>query len=204
MSARARRGPIPRACAALLWAALGASGVLLGACGAGSSAKLIPVANSEPLQRDFEEVARAAEAGHGSCTSTETAIIKLETDYRGLPASIDAGLRRRLDEGVSKLRSDALELCVQPPTGTATTGTPRTTTPATTTPTTTAPPATTPTTPTTSTPTTTTPPTPGGGTPAPKENEPEGEEAGGKHDHKGAEGAPSGGAKAGGGGEASK
>src|SRR5207237_554295 len=38
---------------------LGASAALLVSCGA-SSNKLIPVANSEPLQRDFEEVARAA------------------------------------------------------------------------------------------------------------------------------------------------
>src|SRR5204863_8451019 len=73
---------------------LGASTALLVACG--SSGKLIPVANSEPLQKDFEEVARAAENGHGGCSSTEAALNKADHDFAGLPASVDAGLRRRL------------------------------------------------------------------------------------------------------------
>lgn len=173
---------------------LGASAALLVSCGA-SSGKLIPVADSEPLQKDFEEVAHAAESGRGSCASTETAIRKAEADYGALPASLDAGLRRRLREGIDKLRADALELCVQPGSSTqTTTATPPPTTA--TTPTTTQPP-TTQTTPTTTTPTTT---SPEGGTPAPKEPEPEGEEAPiGKRDHKhGGDEAPAGGVAPGG------
>jgi hypothetical protein len=162
---------------------LGTSAALLVSCG--GSSKLIPVANSEPLQKDFEEVARAAEGAHGSCTGTEVALRKAEQDYAALPASLDAGLRRRLHEGIDKLRADALELCVQPATSTqATTNTQPTTT-------STAPPTTQPTTPQTTTtqtiPTTTGP----GGTPAPKEGEGEGEgeePASGKHDHKGGDG----------------
>jgi hypothetical protein len=151
---------------------LGASTALLVACG--SSAKLIPVANSEPLQKDFEEVARAAENGHGSCASTEAALNKADHDFAALPASVDAGLRRRLGEGLSKLRADGLELCLQP-VAQATTATtaPRTTT--TTTPSTTTP-STPATTNTQTSPNTTTTTAPGGGTP-PKEGE--GEESGG-------------------------
>ena len=130
------------------------------------------MANSEPLQKDFEEVARAAESGHGSCASTEAALNKADHDFAALPASVDAGLRRRLGEGLSKLRADALELCLQP-VAQATTATtaPRTTTTAPTQP------STTPTTPATTntqtTPNTTTTTAPGGGTPA---TEGEGEE----------------------------
>jgi hypothetical protein len=167
---------------------LGAGAALLVSCGGGG--KLIPVANSEPLQRDFEEVARAAEAGHGSCASTEAALRTAEHDFAALPASVDPGLKRRLREGLTKLHADALELCTQPaPQSTVATTVPRTTA---TTPTTTAP-TTTQTTTTQTTPSTSTTNTgPGGGTPAPKE---EGEEEPSKHkgDGKGAEpGAPGG------------
>jgi len=185
VSMRGRKWSIRRA-GFLASGLLGAGAALLAACG--GSGKLIPVANSEPLQKDFEEVARAAESGHGTCSGTEATIRKAEADYRALPASLDSGLRRRLREGIDKLRVDALELCVQPGTSTqATTTQPPTTTTA---PTTT---QTTPTTPTTTTPPTTTGPE--GGTPAPKEGEGEGEEAPiGKHGHKGDGGAPAGGA----------
>ena len=169
---------------------LGASAALLVSCG--SSAKLIPVANSEPLQKDFEEVAKAAESGHGSCTGTEAAIHKAERDFDGLPASLDAGLRRRHSEGITKLRADALELCVQPSTQTAATPAARTTTPTSTSTTPTA----TQTTPTQTNPNTTTTTGPGGGTPAKEGEGEEGSEASGgkRHDGKAPEGAPAGGA----------
>jgi hypothetical protein len=169
---------------------LGASAALLVSCG--SSGKLIPVANSEPLQKDFEEVARAAENGHGSCASTEAAIRKAERDFDHLPASLDAGLRRRLSEGISTLRGDALGLCVQP----SATPPPRTTTstPASTTPT---PTQTTPTQTNTNTTTTT---GPGGGTPA-KESEAEAEA---EPRHKGKDGEPNGAGGAPSGGEGGK
>ncbi len=72
------------------------------------------MANAGPLQSDFEAVAQAAENGDGSCTATEAAILKTERDFAALPASVDAGLRNRLREGIAKLHSDALELCKQP------------------------------------------------------------------------------------------
>jgi hypothetical protein len=143
---------------------LGVAGPLLASCG-GSGAGLIPVGNAGPLQSDFELVAQAAENGEGVCTATEAAVQKTEQDFSGLPSTVDAALRNRLHEGISKLRSDALGLCTQPlPQATVTSSTPKTTT--STTPTTT-----TPTTPTSTTPTTPTstpaPSGPGGGTRAP-------------------------------------
>ncbi len=145
---------------------LGAAAALIVSCGS-SGKGLIPTGNAGPLQRDFEEVAQAAQAGNGSCTVTSAAILKTERDFATLPSSIDAGLRTRLREGIANLRGRALVLCAQPLTPTAT-GTTQRTTPSTQT-NTTAPPVTqTSTTPTTPTSTTTTPTTSSpGGTPAP-------------------------------------
>ena len=155
---------------------LGVSAALLVACGS-SGKGLIPTANAGPLQSDFEAVAQAAESGEGSCTATEAAIEKTESDFAALPAAVDAGLRKTLSVGIANLRHRALALCAQPlPQTTSTTKT--STTPPTTTSTQTAPApttthtetTTTPTTPTVTTPTAT---TPGGGTPAPgRESEP--------------------------------
>jgi hypothetical protein len=187
------RGMLRRRGVALaLTAALGVAAALLVSCG--SSGKLIPVANSEPLQADFEEVARDAEAAHGDCGATEASVRKAEHDLATLPSRVDAGLRRRLGEGLNRLRTDALELCATPSTQTtqATTA-PHTTSTSTTQTNTTAPTQTT-NTQTTSTGSTTTPP--GGGTPA-KEGEAE-EAPGAKHDHKGEGGAAGGAAPEGG------
>jgi cytoskeletal protein RodZ len=155
---------------------LGVSAALLVACGS-SGKGLIPSANAGPLQSDFEAVAQAAESGEGSCTATEAAIQKTESDFAALPASVDAGLRKTLSVGIANLRHRALALCAQPlPQTTSTTKTD--TTPATTTSTQTTPPPTTThteaaTTPTTPAPTTPTATTPEGGTPAPgTESEP--------------------------------
>jgi hypothetical protein len=174
MSVRERMSP-NRAVALLASGLLGASAALLASCG--STAKLIPLANSEPLQKDFQEVASAAENSHGSCSSTEAALAKAQQDFESLPASVDAGLRRRLSEGLTKLRADALELCNQPAAGTTATTAPRTT-PTNATPTTTTNTTPTQTTPSTSTtaPTTT---TPGGGTPAGEEAQKEAQKEGG-------------------------
>jgi cytoskeletal protein RodZ len=153
---------------------LGVSAALLVACG-GSGKGLIPTANAGPLQSDFEAVAQAAESGEGSCTATEAAIEKTESDFAALPATVDAGLRKTLNVGIANLRRRALALCAQPlPQSTSTT---KTSTPTTTTSTQTTPaPTTTTHTETSSTPTTPTTPTattPGGGTPAPgSESEP--------------------------------
>jgi hypothetical protein len=156
---------------AALAGALGIAAALLVSCG-GSSAKLIPLADAGPLQGDFETIAQDAEAGNGSCSATEAAVLKTEQDFTALPASIDSGLRQTLRQGIENLRARALALCAQPlaqttPTSTTTKPTTSTsTTPPTTTTSTTT--TTTETPPTTSTPSTTpTSPTPGGGTPAP-------------------------------------
>jgi hypothetical protein len=150
---------------------LGVSTALLVACGS-SGKGLIPTANAGPLQSDFEAVAQAAESGEGSCTATEAAIEKTESDFAALPATVDAGLHKTLNVGIANLKRRALALCAQPlPQSTSTTKTSTTPTTATSTQTTPAPTTTTHTetspTPTTPTPTTPTATTPGGGTPAP-------------------------------------
>jgi hypothetical protein len=152
-----------------LAAMLGIAAALLVACGS-SNGKLIPVADSGPLQGDFETVAQAAESGNGDCSPTETALTKTEQDFNTLPGSVDSGLLDTLRQGIENLRKRALALCAQPlaqntatnttPKPSTTTSTSTATTPATT------PTATTPTTPIPTTPTPTTPATPGGGTPA--------------------------------------
>jgi hypothetical protein len=156
----------------LLTGLLGVAATLLVACGS-SGKGLIPMANAGPLQSDFEAVAQAAESGEGSCTATEAAIAKTESDFAALPSSVDKGLRKTLSLGIANLRHRALALCAQPlPQSTSTTSTPTTTTSTQTTPTTTTHTETTPT-PTPTTPTTPTATTPGGGTPAPgSESEP--------------------------------
>ena len=124
----------------LLAGLLGVSAALLVACGS-SGKGLIPTANAGPLQSDFEAVAQAAQSGEGSCTATEAAIEKTESDFAALPATVDAGLRKTLNVGIANLRRRALALCAQPlPQTTSTTKTsttPTTTTSTQTTPTTT-------------------------------------------------------------------
>jgi hypothetical protein len=146
---------------------LGVAAAALVSCGSSGKA-LIPAAAAGPLQSDFETVAQAAQSGEGKCGATEAAIAKTEQDYAALPATIDAGLRNTLRQGIANLRARALALCAQPLAQDTVASTTAKTTPSTTTPTTTTP-TTTPTTTTPTTPTTTTPvtPGPGGGTPAP-------------------------------------
>jgi hypothetical protein len=174
--------------------ALGALAAVLISCSS-SGKGLIPVADAGPLQSDFEAVVSAAENGDGSCTSTESALLKTEQDFAALPPSLDNGLRNTLHQGIENLRTRALALCTQPlPQATVTTTTPKTTTSTTTsTPTETE---------TTSTPSTPTPETPepsgpGGGTPAPGETR-VGEAEGSPGAGDGSGGAGAGGAGAGG------
>jgi hypothetical protein len=169
------RSPIPLALVALL----GAAAAVLIACGS-SGKGLIPQANAGPLQRDFEAIEQAAQAGGGHCAATTEAINRTERDYAALPATVNRALLNRLGEGIKNLRERALLLCAQPLTQT-TTGTTTATTQTTTTPVPT-PPSETPET------TGTTPNEPtnsGGGTAAPKgeggEGEPEQGEAEGEN-----------------------
>jgi hypothetical protein len=159
----------------LVPAALGVAAALLISCGS-SGKGLIPVAQSGPLQSDFEEVAQAAQSGNGNCAPTELALAKTLHDFTQLPASVDGGLRERLRRGILNLRTHALALCAQPGSTTTTTGTTAKTT---TTPATTTTPTTPATTPTQTTPTQTTPATTpqtgsGGGTAAPGGEAPSG------------------------------
>ncbi len=157
-------------------ALLGAATALLVSCGS-SGAGLIPSANAGPLQEDFETVAKAAEAGDGDCAKTEAALGKTEQDFLALPATIDKGLHKRLEEGITNLRKQALAMCEEPTTtetsatSTQTKTTPQTGTTSTETTTSTES-ATTPTTPTNTTttpPASTPPPSSGGGVEAPEE-----------------------------------
>jgi hypothetical protein len=149
-------------------ALLGAGAALLVSCGS-SGTGLIPSANGTALQGDFEAVARVATSGDGSCSATESALGKTEQDFLALPATLDRGLRGRLQTGITNLRKQALEMCSEPaPSATSTTSSQTTTTPTTSTTTETPPTtSTTTSTPTSSqTTTTTTPPNQSGGTEA--------------------------------------
>jgi hypothetical protein len=156
----------------LLACALGFAAALLVSCGS-SGKGLIPGADAGPLRTDFEEVEQTAQAGNGTCSATEAALAKTESDFQALPSSLDAGLRNTLRQGIANLHTRALGVCSQSLSTTSSTGTTAKTTTATTQ--TTTVPTTTVTTPTTSTSTTTTPtttptittPGPGGGTEAP-------------------------------------
>jgi hypothetical protein len=134
---------------------LGAGAAVLVSCGS-SGAGLIPSENAGPLVADFQKVERAALKGGGNCAPTQAALHTTERDFEALPRSVDAGLRAKLQQGISHLHTQALELCTQPLTLTTTTGESTTTTsttppPTTKTPTKTAPTSTTPTTSTTGT-----------------------------------------------------
>ena len=101
-----------------------APSALLSSCGA-SGKGLIPTGDAGPLQSDFQAVAHAAEEGNGSCAATQAAIEKTERDFNSLPLVVDAGLRRRLSEGIANLHKHSLELCAQPlPQATTATSTP--------------------------------------------------------------------------------
>ncbi len=157
-------------------ALLGAATALLVSCGS-SGTGLIPSSSAGPLQEDFEAVAKAAQAGDGDCAKTEAALGKTEQDFLALPATVDRGLHKRLGEGITNLRKQALAMCEEPTTTeTSATSTQTKTTPQTgttnTETTTSTETATTPTTPTntsTTPPTTSTPPSSGGGVEAPEE-----------------------------------
>ncbi len=111
---------------------LGAGAAVLVSCGS-SGAGLIPSANAGPLVADFQEVERAALKGGGNCAPTEAALRTTERDFAALPASVDAGLRAKLRQGISHLHDQALELCTQPLTTTtgSSSTTPTTTPPST-------------------------------------------------------------------------
>jgi uncharacterized membrane protein YgcG len=178
-------------------ALLGVAAALLVACGS-SSTGLIPAASAGPLQTDFEAVAQAAQSGNGNCLATESALGKTEQDFLALPSAVDAGLRRRLREGIANLHKVALAMCAQSSATATTATTQTTTTPTTTTQTTPTTTTTTNTNTTAPTTTTTTPPNNGGGTLAPEESEESQSKGKGKGNGEGEGKSDSGGASAGG------
>jgi hypothetical protein len=200
----APRGPLPRTIILRLLPAglLGAGAAVLVSCGS-SGAGLIPSENAGPLVADFQKVEQAALKGGGNCAPTEAALRTTAHDFAALPASVDAGLRAKLQQGIAHLHQQALELCTQPlstTTGESTSTTPTTAPPSSTkTTTTTAPTGTTPppsTTPTGTAPTGTTPSSGAEGGTAP--------EAGGKEEGGAGEGGTGNGQGGLGSGEASE
>jgi hypothetical protein len=146
----------PRILAYLLALALGAGAAVgLAACGGGTSKALIPAADAGPLRDDFDAVGSAIDSG--DCPGSEQALSRAQSHLDQLPARVSVRLRRRIQQGINTLRTQAAKECLANQT-TATTDT--TTIPTTTTTTATTPPTvpttttTTPTTPTTTTPTT--------------------------------------------------
>src|SRR5262249_27680947 len=77
---------------------LGVASAVLVSCGS-SGKGLIPAADAGPLQNDFVAVASDARDGAGSCAATEAALAQTEHDFGALPASLDPGLRERLQTG---------------------------------------------------------------------------------------------------------
>lgn len=102
--------------------AIAASATVLAGCGSSGSG-LIPPANANALEHDFSEIQRAA--SQGECTGAREMIERAEADFAALPNSVAKPLRERLGEGISNLRTVALQQCST--TATTTTATPTTT-----------------------------------------------------------------------------
>jgi hypothetical protein len=146
--------------------------------GCGKSAGLIPKSDATVLSQKLDAIGQLLDSG--DCAQLPNAISDAQQQALALPTSVDARLRRRINEGLTRLETQAPRDCAAGKTTTTATTTTATTTTATTTtvpttttdvPTTTTSTVTTPTTPTVTTlttPTVTTPTTtaPSGGAPS--------------------------------------
>jgi len=103
------------------FAGLIAVGLAVGLAGCGSSRGLIPPASANALERDFAEVARAAQ--QGECNGVRELVERSEADLSALPVSVARALRERLSQGVANLRTVALERCATTSTTTSTSST---------------------------------------------------------------------------------
>jgi hypothetical protein len=113
----------------LLAFVLGTGAAGLVACGSGTASKaLIPSADAGPLKTEFDDVAAAV--SNGDCPGATQALNHAQAHLDSLPGSTSVRLRRRLQSGISSLRSQAQEECVAAQTQTDTV--PTTTEPATT------------------------------------------------------------------------
>ncbi len=167
----------------LALAALVASG-----CG-GDRSNLIPSQRAQDLTSQLDALQEQIAAG--KCDGLAAKVDTFHDDATSLTKPVDSRLRRRINDGVTSLRKNALTTCrnvaarlaaeQQDQTQTDTTPTDTTPTETDTTPTTTTPTTTTPTTPTPTTPTeptTGTPPDTGGGTEGPSDTTPGGTSSG--------------------------
>jgi hypothetical protein len=129
--------------------------------GCGSQKRTIPTKEGQSFLRQLDNI--SSQVDNGACTGAEDKVNSLENQVSALPSSVDAEVKRNLQDGVQRLAVLVRKDCQRPtPTNTTPTTVPTVpTTPTNTTPTTPTTPNTVPTTPTT-TPTspTTTPTTP--------------------------------------------
>ncbi|HWI70695.1 MAG TPA: hypothetical protein VNT55_01975 [Baekduia sp.] len=144
------RAPLPHL-VALLCGVLAALAV-----GCGDRSNLIPQSRADDLTQQLADIKAAID--QGECDGLATKVKAFHDDATSLSSSVDASLRRRINEGVAALQDTAAQDCATNAAETTTTDTTPDTTTTETTPTETTTTATT-TVPTTTTPTTTTPTT---------------------------------------------
>jgi len=154
----------------IVLAALLVVGVVFALAGCGNQKRTIPTKQAQSFLQQLDNI--GSQFDNGACTGAGAKVLALQSQVRDLPSSVDAEVKRNLEDGVARLRTLVARQCQRP---TPTNTTPTNTVPTTTVPTTTVPPPTTtvpttpntvPTTPTTPGTTPTTPPpttTPGGG-----------------------------------------
>ncbi len=98
------RMPLP---AVLLALVLGALCALAVACG--DTSELLTERRAARLTGDVDRVAEAVR--QGDCEATSVRVQELQAEVADLPASLSAGLRRNLEDGVAQLAAQAQEEC---------------------------------------------------------------------------------------------
>ncbi len=98
------RMPLP---AVLLALVLGALCALAVACG--DTSELLTERRAARLTGDVDRVAEAVQ--QGDCEATAVRVQELQAEVADLPASLSAGLRRNLEDGVAQLAAQAQEEC---------------------------------------------------------------------------------------------
>jgi outer membrane biosynthesis protein TonB len=96
--------PLP---AVLLALVLGALCALAVACG--DTSELLTERRAARLTGDVDRVAEAVQ--QGDCEATAVRVQELQAEVADLPASLSAGLRRNLEDGVAQLAAQAQEEC---------------------------------------------------------------------------------------------
>ncbi len=101
----------------LLAAALGLSAAFFVACGDRNN--LIPSSNADAIKSKLDSVGAAAASGR--CGRARTAASAARDEAKNLPTNIDPKLRSTLDDGLSRVASQADSQCTQSTTGTQST-----------------------------------------------------------------------------------